>query len=68
MRRGIILLLTALLAVFTLAACKSDKESSGESASANVEVNEEGFPIVDEEIELSVMAPGTGIAEWEDMA
>lgn len=68
MKRGIILLLTALLAVFTLAACKSDKESSGESASANVEVNEEGFPIVDEEIELSVMAPGTGIAEWEDMA
>src|SRR5699024_7043477 len=30
-------------------------------------VNKEGFPIVDEEITLTMMAPGTGIEEWEDM-
>src|SRR5690606_7433095 len=33
----------------------------------NVEVNKEGFPVVDENITLSMMAPGTGLAEWKDM-
>ena len=69
MKKSLYLLLTALLAIAVLAACssgdgESDKDSS---AAANVEVNAEGFPIVDEEIELSLMAPGTGMAEWEDM-
>src|SRR5699024_6611423 len=31
------------------------------------DVSKEGFPIVEEPIEMSLMAPGTGIAEWEDM-
>lgn len=31
------------------------------------EVNPDGFPIVDEPITLSLLAPGTGMAEWKDM-
>ena len=66
MKKALILILTAVFAVL-LTACSSDKESEETDSSANVEVNEEGFPIVDEEIELSLMAPGTGMAEWQDM-
>lgn len=43
----------------------SDTASGGDS---NVEnVNAEGFPIVDEPITMTMLAPGTGMAEWEDM-
>ena len=66
-KKGLILCITAFIAIALLTACSSDEENDEESASADVEVNKEGFPIVDEEIELSLMAPGTGIAEWEDM-
>ncbi|MCC2248651.1 extracellular solute-binding protein [Virgibacillus sp. AGTR] len=67
MKKIVYLLLITGLLVVTLAACKS-KETNEESASAtDVEVNEEGFPIVDEKLELSMMAPGTGVAEWSDM-
>jgi putative aldouronate transport system substrate-binding protein len=31
------------------------------------EVATEGFPIVEEPITMELMAPGTGMAEWEDM-
>src|SRR5699024_1773332 len=31
------------------------------------EVNKEGLPIVDDEITLTMIAPGTGLAKWEDM-
>lgn len=63
------LIFTAVLAILVLAACSSDKgdESKDKSKAANVEVNKEGFPIVDEEIELTLMAPGTGMEEWKDM-
>lgn len=63
----VILTLTAIL----LAACGSDKETQKRDASAQkaaeVKVNKEGFPIVDEEIQLTMMAPGTGVEEWENM-
>ncbi len=57
----------------TIVACGSDDEPvNGNDASSNEEtgsegVNKEGFPIVDEEITLSLMAPGTGIEEWDNM-
>ena len=31
------------------------------------EVNPEGFPIVDEPITMTMIAPGTGMSEWKDM-
>ncbi|WP_163536231.1 extracellular solute-binding protein [Gracilibacillus sp. YIM 98692] len=67
-------LLISFICFALLVAC-NDSESSGEdteeesneTSSSDVEVNKEGYPIVDEEITLSLMAPGTGLAEWEDM-
>lgn len=69
MKKTMTLIFTAVLAILVLAACSSDKEDEGKdkSKAANVEVNKEGFPIVDEEIELTLMAPGTGMEEWKDM-
>ena len=48
----------------------ADEVEASEVEENNTEeaaVNKEGFPIVDKEIELTLMAPGTGLAEWEDM-
>ncbi|GAB2540860.1 extracellular solute-binding protein [Gracilibacillus alcaliphilus] len=71
MKRKSIYLLVIYLLIGILAACsnKADTETeNGEAASSSAEeVNKEGFPIVDEQITLSLMAPGTGIAEWKDM-
>ncbi|MGO4936301.1 extracellular solute-binding protein [Fundicoccus sp. Sow4_H7] len=36
-------------------------------AQDEVEVAREGFPIVEETITMTMMGPGIGIAEWEDM-
>ncbi|WP_224752603.1 extracellular solute-binding protein [Metabacillus arenae] len=63
MKKLLFLLFTAVL---VLAACSS-KDVSEEKPTADVEVNKEGFPIVDEEIKLTLMAPGAGMAEWKDM-
>ncbi len=65
MKKLLILLLSAIL---VLTACSSnDKASKEKEPAKDVAVNKEGFPIVDEEITLSMMAPGTGLAEWKDM-
>lgn len=77
MKRTFMLLLTAIVGIGLATACSSE-EANGDANEANgnsnnsgdvddTGVNKEGFPIVDEEIELSLMAPGTGLAEWEDM-
>ncbi|GAF17656.1 LOW QUALITY PROTEIN: ABC transporter, substrate-binding protein [Bacillus sp. JCM 19046] len=50
-----------------MAACSSNETDGNTTSNPDVEVNQEGFPIVDEEITLSLMAPGTGLAEWKDM-
>ncbi|KKI89642.1 family 1 extracellular solute-binding protein [Bacillus sp. SA1-12] len=60
------LLLLFLAAILVLSACSSKEKASNEPAK-EVKVNKEGFPIVDEKIKISMMAPGTGMAEWKDM-
>lgn len=35
---------------------------------SQVTVHPEGFPIVDQPLEMKVLAPGLGLAEWDDMA
>lgn len=45
-----------------LAACGNQDNTAGD-----VEVNQTGWPIVNEEITLSMMAPGMGLADWADM-
>lgn len=44
-----------------------DAEHNVEDMDGGVEVAREGFPIVEEEITMTMMGPGTGVAEWEDM-
>lgn len=65
-----------LSSMLILSACGADADSeetnTGAGSDSNggdssVEVAKEGFPIVEEEITLTIMAPGTGMAEWEDM-
>ncbi|GGP06855.1 extracellular solute-binding protein [Oceanobacillus neutriphilus] len=65
------LLVTLMLFITIMAACGSDEETKKRDANAQkaaeAEVNKEGLPIVDEEIQLTMMAPGNGIEEWENM-
>ncbi|MCJ7840608.1 extracellular solute-binding protein [Lederbergia sp. NSJ-179] len=71
MRKSFKFILTGVLsATLLLSACSSsgnDDKKDTSSKAKNVEVHKEGFPIVDEKITLSMMAPGTGLAEWKDM-
>ncbi|WP_235817477.1 MULTISPECIES: extracellular solute-binding protein [Gracilibacillus] len=72
MKRNFWLSIMFSVLLIILIACNTDdsaNQNDGENDSDNksVEVNKEGYPIVDEEITLSLMAPGTGIAEWKDM-
>ncbi|MFC0470526.1 extracellular solute-binding protein [Halalkalibacter kiskunsagensis] len=78
MKKRLMLMLSAILLFSILVACNSndtgsevnegDSEQSNEPSSEEAGVvNKEGYPIVDEEITLSLMAPGTGMAEWKDM-
>src|SRR5699024_11828973 len=48
--------------------CSSDLNNNNEDQSADVEVNEEGFPIVDEELTMTMIAPGTGSSpNWNEL-
>ncbi len=63
--------LTAAMAL-SLAACGNNADSPKDEAAnntpkSNVEVNKEGYPIVDEKITMTMVAPGLGINEWNDM-
>lgn len=70
MKKGLSIFAVILLLVGFLAACGSkDKsnESSGNKGESAAKVNKEGFPIVDEKIELEIFGPNVGVAKWEDM-
>lgn len=63
--------LTAAMAL-SLAACGNNADSPKDNAANNtpassVEVAKEGYPIVDEKITMTMIAPGLGINEWNDM-
>lgn len=65
--KGSLVLTSALV----LGACGNGEETEGSQNGGNeeaaeAEVSREGFPIVEEEITLSILAPGTG-NPWEDM-
>lgn len=55
------------LAVLTLSACGGGKASSNKANKEDIKVNATGMPIVDKKLEMTLMAPGTGLAEWKDM-
>ncbi|MCM3111922.1 extracellular solute-binding protein [Lederbergia lenta] len=67
MKKALTMILTTVLAIILLAACSADKGKKVTSKAVDVAINKEGFPIVDEKIKLTMMAPGTGMQEWKDM-
>ncbi|WP_235817441.1 MULTISPECIES: extracellular solute-binding protein [Gracilibacillus] len=74
MKEKLLYLFIGLLLFVVLAACSDNSTDSvaenneeGASSDSAEEVNTEGFPIVDEEITLSLIAPGTGMEDWENM-
>ncbi|TDQ36080.1 extracellular solute-binding protein [Aureibacillus halotolerans] len=52
-------------AALLLSACSG--QQAAEENTVDVTVNPEGFPIVDEQLTLSMFGPSAGAAEWEDM-
>jgi len=71
-RKAASLLLAGVMTVTLLAGCGSngDKEkgnTTGAGAGAAANVNKEGFPIVNEKLTLTLMAPDIGIQNWNDM-
>src|SRR5699024_12354690 len=60
------LTLTLILAVIT--ASTSNDNNNNEDQYADVEVNEEGFPNVDEELTMTMIAAGTGSSpNWNEL-
>src|SRR5699024_4208148 len=61
----------AFILLFATACSSSNNDNSDEEsarAKEDVDVNKEGFPIVDEELTITMIAPGTAQSpEWEEM-
>lgn len=66
MRKGAAALLSTAMLAGLLAGCGSSDNKPG--AAVEVEVAKEGFPIVNEQISLTLTAPDVGIQNWKDMA
>lgn len=69
-KKGIALLLASIMALTLLSGCGSaaDKGSGGTDKNTNTAaINKEGYPIVNEPLTLSIMAPDMGIQNWKDM-
>ncbi|WP_059051041.1 extracellular solute-binding protein [Paenibacillus senegalimassiliensis] len=71
-----LIILCSILVLTMLAACGSSGNSGGASegtgntgqeASSNPGVKKEGFPIVEEPLTLTMLAPDAGMADWKQM-
>ncbi|RRJ67066.1 ABC transporter substrate-binding protein [Paenibacillus oralis] len=69
-RKGWLLLLLAAMFVSLLSGCGGSGNAKKEEGSGNAEnsVSKDGFPIVQEPITLTMMAPDVGLQNWKDMA
>lgn len=69
MKKKVIRIICLILCVTAISACgKSDKKDTAKTT--KVELNTDGqFPIIKkgQKLTLNLMAPNTGLAEWEDM-
>ncbi len=66
MKKHLFSVISSAAAVSLLAACSGSDDKA--SSTAEVEVNKEGFPIVDEKITMSMFGPSTGLQEWKNMS
>lgn len=69
LRKRILLTLIVILSFGLIVACSSEdgNNNNDNDTATGIEVNKEGYPIVDEKLEMTMMAPGVGIEEWENM-
>ncbi|MGG6310940.1 extracellular solute-binding protein [Paenibacillus macerans] len=69
-RKSWILLLLAAMVITLLSGCGGSGNAKEEGAGGNAaaEVSKDGFPIVQEPITLTMMAPDVGLQNWKDMA
>ncbi|MGL5328814.1 MAG: extracellular solute-binding protein [Peptostreptococcaceae bacterium] len=60
---------TTLILTMLLTGCSGGSKESNEAVkgASDIKVEQTGFPIVQEPITMTMMAPGTGLAEWESM-
>ncbi|MBW7453109.1 extracellular solute-binding protein [Paenibacillus sepulcri] len=65
-KKSTILIVTAAL-IITLAGCSSSDSETGGASQESELVHKEGFPIVDDPLTLTMMAPDVGIQNWKDM-
>ncbi|KOP64752.1 ABC transporter substrate-binding protein [Bacillus sp. FJAT-18019] len=69
-KKGIAILLAAIMTLTLLSGCGSaaNKDNGGAEKNTNTAaINKEGYPIVNEPLTLSIMAPDMGIQNWKDM-
>lgn len=66
-KKKTVVLASLLFSAFLLGACGGNGGNSA-SKTSDITVAKTGMPIVDEKIKMTMMAPGTGLAEWGDMA
>ncbi|WP_040535907.1 extracellular solute-binding protein [Schleiferilactobacillus shenzhenensis] len=57
----------AAISLLVLTACGNKSDQSSGSSTGNVTVHTSGFPIVDKQITLSLMAPSMGSVNWNNM-
>ncbi|MDF0480074.1 extracellular solute-binding protein [Vagococcus sp. PNs007] len=62
------LMMVGLLVSGVLVGCGSNDKKAKDSKDSGIEVNEKGMPIVKENLKMTMMAPGAGVAEWKDLS
>ncbi|MCJ8009418.1 extracellular solute-binding protein [Lederbergia wuyishanensis] len=62
--------LLLLMMTMSLSSCSAKGESmpsNTEDSKVKLEINQEGFPIVNGELSLTMFGPNVGVSKWEDM-
>ena len=70
MKRRLLVLLISLLLISVLSACTSQRAQSQQSERSSmreININKQGFPIVNDKITLTMFAPNIGVSKWENM-
>ncbi|MGO2101175.1 extracellular solute-binding protein [Vagococcus salmoninarum] len=62
------LLPVLLFSGVVLIGCSNTNQGDQDQQASDVVVETTGFPIVKETLEMTLMAPGTGLVEWDEMA
>ncbi|MEH7179331.1 extracellular solute-binding protein [Neobacillus vireti] len=70
MKKRLLVLLILLLLISVLSACTNQREQNQQSEGSpkrQININKQGFPIVNDKITLTMFAPNIGVSKWENM-